>query len=97
MLAGLSVWFAIIKACCNIPTQRVPLPVVGSVLPAARNAVPPRLDPLCRQLDSPSDMETATIVKRIVSNRQAYEERNAKKVKSEAAYYSKHKAYMAEG
>lgn len=42
-------------------------------------------------------METATIVKRIVANRQAYEDRNAKKVASEAAYYANHKAYMAEG
>jgi hypothetical protein len=29
--------------------------------------------------------------------RQAYEDRNAKKNKSEAAYYSQHKTYMAEG
>lgn len=50
-----------------------------------------------RQLESPSDMETATIVKRIVANRKAYEDRNAKKVASEAAYYAKQKAYMAEG
>ncbi len=41
-------------------------------------------------------MTTATVVKRILANRQAYEDRNAKKVKSEAAYYTQ-KAYMTEG
>lgn len=42
-------------------------------------------------------MATETIVKRIVSNREAFEDRNAKKVKSETAYYAQQKAYMAEG
>lgn len=40
-----------------------------------------------RELPSPSAMTTSEIIRRIVSNRQAYEERNAKKVKSEAAYH----------
>lgn len=51
---------------------------------------------LCRQVKSPNEMTTATVVKRILANRQAYEDRNAKKVKSEAAYYTQ-KAYMTEG
>ena len=40
-----------------------------------------------RTLRSPRDITTATIIHRIVSNRAAYEARNAKKNKSEAAYY----------
>ncbi len=50
-----------------------------------------------RQIESPNEMTTATVVKRIVANRQAYEDRNARKAKSEAAYYQTHKSYMAEG
>lgn len=57
----------------------------------------PRFRNIYRQLDSPSDMATASIVKRIVSNRQAFEDRNARKVKSETAYYENQKSYMAEG
>ena len=49
----------------------------------------------CRSLQSPSSMTTATIIQRIVQNRSAYEERNAKKNKSEAAYYTS-KEYVNE-
>ena len=42
-------------------------------------------------------MTTATIITRIVANRQQYEDRNATKVKAENAYYSSQKAYVQEG
>ena len=42
---------------------------------------------LRRVLKSPSDITAANIIHRIVHNRAAYEARNAKKNKSEAAYY----------
>ncbi len=42
-------------------------------------------------------MTTATIIHRIVHNRAQYEARNAKKSKSEAAYYSKQKTFVQEG
>ena len=50
-----------------------------------------------RLLPSPSDMTTATIIHRIVHNRAQYEARNAKKSKSEAAYYSTQKTFVQEG
>ena len=50
----------------------------------------------CRQLESPSDMTTATIISRIFANRKAYEDRNAKKVASEQKYY-KSKQHVTEG
>jgi ethanolamine-phosphate cytidylyltransferase len=40
-----------------------------------------------RTLQSPSSITTATIIHRIVHNRAEYEARNARKNKSEAAYY----------
>ena len=50
----------------------------------------------CRQLESPSDMTTSTIISRIFANRKAYEDRNAKKVASEQKYY-KSKQHVTEG
>jgi hypothetical protein len=41
-------------------------------------------------------MTTATIIQRIVSNRKQFEDRNARKVKSEQAYYETQKAYVSE-
>lgn len=49
-----------------------------------------------RVLPSPSDMTTSSIIRRIVDNRRQYEERNAKKVKSEEAYYQEAKTYVSE-
>lgn len=49
-----------------------------------------------RQLESPSDMTTATIISRIFANRKAYEDRNAKKVASEQKYY-RSKQHVTEG
>jgi ethanolamine-phosphate cytidylyltransferase len=49
-----------------------------------------------RQLPSPSDMTARTIICRIVDKRAEFEARNAKKVKSEEAYYSGSKAYVSE-
>ena len=51
---------------------------------------------VCRQLESPSDMTTETIINRIFANRKAYEDRNAKKVASEQKYY-KSKQHVKEG
>lgn len=45
-------------------------------------------------LDSPLDITTSTIIKRIVSNHDAYQRRNEKKAESERRYYED-KAYMA--
>jgi hypothetical protein len=50
----------------------------------------------CRILESPSQMTTATIIERIVHNRAAFEARNAKKAKSEQAYYTTAKQYVDE-
>ena len=49
-----------------------------------------------RHLESPSDMTTATIINRILANKKAYEDRNAKKVASEQKYY-KSKQRIQEG
>jgi hypothetical protein len=49
-----------------------------------------------RELESPSDMTTKTIIQRIIVNSQAYEERQAKKVKSEEAYYKSGKQFVNE-
>ena len=48
-----------------------------------------------KQLESPRAMTTSTIVDRIVANRGAFEQRNARKAASEAAYYQE-KAFVAE-
>ena len=53
------------------------------------------LQSFCRALKSPSDITAANIIHRIVHNRAAYEARNAKKNKSEAAYY-KDKQHISE-
>lgn len=49
-----------------------------------------------RHLESPSDMTTSTIINRILANKKAYEDRNAKKVASEQKYY-KSKQRIQEG
>lgn len=41
-------------------------------------------------------MTTASIIRRIVQNRESYEIRNAKKGKSESDYYATKKTYIAE-
>lgn len=51
---------------------------------------------LCRELPSPSDMTTKTIIKRIIMNSQAFEERQAKKVKGEQEYYESAKQFVDE-
>ncbi|KAL3160740.1 hypothetical protein ABBQ32_010650 [Trebouxia sp. C0010 RCD-2024] len=56
----------------------------------------PKANNMFRQLQSPSDMTTATIISRIFANRKAYEDRNAKKVASEQKYY-KSKQHVTEG
>lgn len=38
-------------------------------------------------LDSPLDITTSTIIRRIVSNHEAYQKRNEKKAASEKRYY----------
>lgn len=49
-----------------------------------------------RLLESPSTVTTKSIIQRIVDNRAAFEARNAKKVKSEQAYYETNKDYVKE-
>ena len=49
-----------------------------------------------REVQSPNQMTTATIIQRIVRNRENYEARNAKKAVSEADYYSDKKQYISE-
>lgn len=47
-----------------------------------------------QQLDSPLDVTTSTIIRRIVSNHEAYQKRNEKKAESEKKYYE-NKAFVA--
>lgn len=47
-------------------------------------------------LPSPSATTTRSIIQRIVDNRAAFEARNAKKVASEAAYYTSSKEFVKE-
>lgn len=47
-----------------------------------------------RQLESPLDITTSTIIKRIVSNNEAYQKRNEKKSESERRYYEE-KTYVS--
>ena len=56
----------------------------------------PRALGLYCELPSPSDLSARTIVQRIVSKRQDFEARNAKKVKSEQSYYAAKKEYVQE-
>lgn len=58
-------------------------------------ALPKRMG-IFQEIPSDSPMTTTEIVTRIVANREAYEERNRKKNKSEAKYYGEAKAYVAE-
>lgn len=52
--------------------------------------------PPCRQLESPETMTSAKLIERIVANRALFEERQAKKTKSEAAYYQTSKTFLQE-
>eukprot|EP00775_Hariotina_reticulata_P012936 gene12936-13064_t len=56
----------------------------------------PRERGMFRLLQSPSTVTTKSIIQRIVDNRAAFEARNAKKVKSEQAYYEANKDYVKE-
>jgi ethanolamine-phosphate cytidylyltransferase len=56
----------------------------------------PRQRNMFKLLPSPSGTTTRSIIQRIVDNRAAFEARNAKKVASEAAYYSSSKDYVKE-
>lgn len=51
---------------------------------------------MLRVLPSPSTMISATIIGRIVSNRQQFEAKHKRKAESEAAYYEGDKGYVAE-
>jgi ethanolamine-phosphate cytidylyltransferase len=50
-----------------------------------------------KEVTSVSDVTVPVILDRIVRNRDAYIERNAKKEKSETEYLMKHKVYIPEG
>ncbi len=60
-----------------------------------RYAVPRQKDML-RELPSPSKMTSAILIRRIVENREQFEERQKKKVLSEEAYYESDKHYITE-
>ncbi|XP_071717504.1 ethanolamine-phosphate cytidylyltransferase-like [Rutidosis leptorrhynchoides] len=47
----------------------------------------PRSMEICKVLESPLDITTSTIIKRIVSNQEAYQKRNERKGESERRYY----------
>lgn len=49
-----------------------------------------------KYLTSPSRMTSAELIQRIVKNREQFESRQAKKTKSEAAYYTSSKHYVTE-
>ncbi len=85
-----------VAACCGL--QARPLPEFRLLLgnyTACRYALPQERG-IYRRLPSPSLTTTRSIVQRIVDNRAAFEARNAKKVASEAAYYSASKDYVKE-
>jgi len=80
----------------------LPLPMMSTfrccsclLLPDFRYALP-RERGMFRLLESPSTVTTKSIIQRIVDNRAAFEARNAKKVKSEQAYYETNKDYVKE-
>lgn len=84
-------------------TFNISLVVRGSVTETrAQNSsdndryVLPRQRNMFKLLPSPSGTTTRSIIQRIVDNRAAFEARNAKKVASEAAYYSSSKDYVKE-
>jgi cytidyltransferase-like protein len=56
----------------------------------------PRKKEMLRELPSPSQMTSAILIRRIVENREQFEERQKKKVVSEEAYYGADKHYITE-
>jgi ethanolamine-phosphate cytidylyltransferase len=56
----------------------------------------PKLKNMMRELPSPSSMTSAILIRRIVENREQFEERQKKKVVSEEAYYESDKHYITE-
>ncbi|GLI58512.1 hypothetical protein VaNZ11_000248 [Volvox africanus] len=56
----------------------------------------PRAEGIFCELRSPSDITARNIIHRIVDKRTAFEERNARKVKGEEAYYTGAKTYVQE-
>lgn len=62
---------------------------------AERYAVP-QANGLLKYLNSPSSMTSTMLIQRIVKNREQFEARQAKKTKTEAAYYANAKEYVTE-
>lgn len=56
----------------------------------------PKSRGIFREVESPSDMTTKIIIKRIILNSQAFEARQEKKVTSEQVYYEKTKQFVDE-
>ncbi|CAN1799224.1 Ethanolamine-phosphate cytidylyltransferase [Linum perenne] len=54
----------------------------------------PKAMGIFRMLDSPKDITTTSVTKRIIANHEAYTKRNAKKTKSEKKYYDE-KVYVS--
>lgn len=77
-----------------ITTFNISLVVCGTVA-ETENPLNGEVDPyeapqsmgIFKILESPLDITTTTIIKRIVANREAYQKRNEKKVESEKRYY----------
>ena len=69
--------------------------VRGEDLEKARYRIPREKGSL-RMLASPSEMTSERLIQRVVENRAAIEERQAKKTLSEQKYYSAKKAYVQE-
>ncbi len=79
----------------QLPRVEYLLFTTGPVLCTCRYQVP-RERGVFVELVSPNNTTTSEIINRIVDNRKAYEARNAKKVKSEEAYYGAKGAFVKE-
>lgn len=87
----LAVWLTVVA----VPGRAAPVVSCRRVCTSCRYALP-RERAMFRLLPSPSATTTRSIIQRIMDNRAAFEARNAKKVASEAAYYTTSKDYVKE-
>lgn len=49
-----------------------------------------------RVIDSPSDMTSASIIRRIVANRESFAAKHKRKAEAESQYYEQKKGFVAE-
>lgn len=78
-------------------THRDPRRAAEDAAGAADPYALPKTLGIYTEIQSTSDLTVPVILDRIVKNRDAFVERNARKERSEAEYLSKHKAYVREG